>query len=100
MDWFFDGIGTEIISILIGLVIGAGTGGAIGYRIGVGKNTLTQKQKVGNNSQQKQIGKMSEGVDSNSTPNTTKISCSRVSQKQKGGNGSVQSQIGGIHSGQ
>lgn len=31
MEWIFDGIGTEIISLLIGL---AG-GGAIGYRIGI-----------------------------------------------------------------
>jgi hypothetical protein len=61
MDWFFDGIGTEIISILIGLVIGAGTGGAIGYRIGVGKNTLTQKQKGGNGSVQSQIGGIHSG---------------------------------------
>jgi hypothetical protein len=98
MDWFFDGIGTELIGILVGLVIGAGTGGAIGYRIGVRKNALTQKQKAGNNSRQKQIGKILEGVDRDSTQNITKVSCSRVNQKQNGGEDSIQSQLGGINS--
>ena len=40
MEWIFDGIGTEIISLLIGL---AG-GGAIGYRIGI-RNKNSQHQK-------------------------------------------------------
>lgn len=40
MEWIFDGIGTEIISLLIGL---AG-GGAIGYRIGI-RNKIFQHQK-------------------------------------------------------
>ena len=40
MEWIFDGIGTEIISLLIGL---AG-GGAIGYRIGI-RNKISQHQK-------------------------------------------------------
>lgn len=37
MDWIFDGIGTEIISIIAGLLIGACAGGTIGYRIGISK---------------------------------------------------------------
>ncbi len=50
MEWIFDGIGTEIISIIISLFIG----GAIGFKIGVNKNN--QKQKAGDNSTQFQIG--------------------------------------------
>lgn len=38
MDWFFDGLGTLIIGLLIG---GAG-GTAIGWRIAIRKTRLTQ----------------------------------------------------------
>lgn len=51
MVWIFDGIGTEIISLLLGLL----GGGAIGYRIGV-RNKVSQRQKGGNNAKQVQIG--------------------------------------------
>lgn len=51
MDWFFDGVGT----LLIGLVIGAGGGGAIGYRVGV--RSTKQIQKAGDNASQTQIGR-------------------------------------------
>ena len=50
-EWIFDGIGTELISLLIGAVFG----GAAGYRIG-SKNKIKQKQKAGDNSKQIQIG--------------------------------------------
>ena len=50
-EWFFEGIGTEIISLIIGLLIG----GISGYRIGV-KNSTKQKQKAGKNSTLNQIG--------------------------------------------
>ena len=79
MEWIFDGIGTEIISLLIGL---AG-GGAIGYRIGIrNKNFPTSKkgetrqnkykletlsmmeiQKAGDNAQQFQIQNLTIGID-------------------------------------
>lgn len=51
MDWIFDGIGTEIISSVIGLIIG----GAIGYKIGI-RNRVNQKQKAMDNAKQIQIG--------------------------------------------
>lgn len=51
MEWIFDGIGTEIISLLIGL---AG-GGAIGYRIGI-RNKISQHQKGRDQAKQVQIG--------------------------------------------
>lgn len=54
-EWIFDGIGTEIIVAVIGLLVGAFGGGAVGYKIGV-KNKIKQKQKAGDNVNQNQIG--------------------------------------------
>lgn len=51
LEWIFDGIGTELISLLIGAVFG----GAAGYKIG-SKNKIKQKQKAGDDSKQIQIG--------------------------------------------
>lgn len=51
MDWIFQGIGT----LLVGLVIGAGGGGAIGYRVGI--TSTKQNQKAGNNASQTQVGR-------------------------------------------
>ena len=55
MEWMFDGIGTELISTVIGLLIGAFGGGAVGYKIG-SKNKIKQNQNAGDNSKQIQIG--------------------------------------------
>lgn len=92
LEWIFDGIGTEIVSIVGGLIIGAIGGGAVGYKIGI-KQTLSQIQSAGNDSEQKQelqIGK--NGVGTNSSKSKTNLK-----QSQKAGNGSVQTQIGGIN---
>lgn len=51
IDWIFSGIGTEIISAIIGVIIG----GVGGYRIGV-RNRIKQVQKAGNNSNLSQTG--------------------------------------------
>ena len=48
-EWFFDGIGTWIISLIIGLIIG----GTATFSI---KSHNKQKQTAGNNSIQTQIG--------------------------------------------
>lgn len=50
MEWFFDGIGTEIVAVIISLILG----GTMGYVIGVNKNI--QKQKARDNGIQVQIG--------------------------------------------
>jgi len=50
MNWIFDGLGTEIISIIFGLIFG----GACGYRIGIKKN-IKQKQIANDNANQVQI---------------------------------------------
>lgn len=53
MEWIFDGIGTAIVTLIIGFF----TGGAVGYRIGIKKKKITnQKQKAGNNARQLQVG--------------------------------------------
>ena len=57
MEWIFDGIGTAIITLIVGLL----TGGEVGYKIGINKNTVKQKQKAGDNSSQIQIGRDSNG---------------------------------------
>ena len=55
LSWIFDGIGTEIICIVVSLVVGSLGGGAIGYRIGV-KNRNKQIQKAKDHANQNQIG--------------------------------------------
>lgn len=51
LKWIFDGIGTELLSLIIGAVVG----GLGGYKIGV-KTKVKQNQKAGKNSTQSQIG--------------------------------------------
>ncbi len=53
MEWIFEGIGTAIVSGLIGVVFGGG----VGYYIGV-QTSIKQKQKAGDNAQQNQIGQI------------------------------------------
>lgn len=48
-EWFFDGIGTWIISLIIGIIIAGATTCSI-------KSHNKQKQTAGNNSIQTQIG--------------------------------------------
>lgn len=51
MEWVFDGIGTELISLLIGGLLG----GTIGYKIGI-NNKISQRQKGGDDANQIQFG--------------------------------------------
>lgn len=51
MDNIFQGIGTEIIGVLLNTVLSLIVGGAVGYKIGISSK---QKQKAGNNSNQVQ----------------------------------------------
>lgn len=51
MDWIFDGIGTAIVTLIVGLI----SGGAVGYRIGINKK-VKQTQKAGDNASQMQVG--------------------------------------------
>ena len=71
---FFDGLGTELISILIGLCLAGG--GFWYYKNG----KVSQKQKAGNNAKQRQEVKSSNKKN--------------VSQSQEAGDDSDQIQIG------
>lgn len=53
MEWIFNGIGSEIISAVIGLLIG----GVGGYSIAIRK-TNNMKQKAKNNANQTQVGEI------------------------------------------
>ena len=52
ISWIFDGIGTAIVTGLVGLLLG----GTVGYKIGVKKTKIRQSQRAGKNSSQVQIG--------------------------------------------
>lgn len=90
IKWAFDGIGTEIISLFFGLIIG----GISGYAIG--KNTKsTQTQSAGNNAKQKQVFTVDNGSD-----NSKKyMENNTIQQAQTAGDNAVQTQIGGVKHG-
>lgn len=92
MEWIFDGIGTEIVSIIISLIIGAIGGGAVGYKVGI-KRTLSQKQSARDDSEQRQELQ----IEKNDVGTNSSKSKTNLKQSQKAGNGSVQTQIGGIN---
>jgi len=56
IKWIFDGIGTAIITFVLGLLVG----GTAGYKIAI-KKTIKQRQKAGDNSSQSQIGEIKHG---------------------------------------
>lgn len=88
-DWIFSGIGTEIVSLLIGLLVGFS-----GYKI-IKKKKCVQKQFAKDNANQRQE------MEINSTDNLKKSEKNNVNLKQiqKAGNNSVQVQIGRINNG-
>ena len=65
VDAFFDGIGTQIFSIIISLLIGGVGGYFIRYRIEQ-KNKSKQSQKARDNATQIQIGVINNGTDKES----------------------------------
>lgn len=89
-EWIFDGIGTEIIS----LIVGTAFGGAVGYKLGV-KNRTKQIQWAGDDAQQKQVADIGGADVFKSTANIN----SNTKQIQKAGNRAVQTQVGGINDG-
>ena len=63
-EWIFDGIGTELISLLVGAILG----GTAGYKIG-SKNKIKQKQKARDDSEQIQIGSVNYNGDQQTKSN-------------------------------
>lgn len=86
-EWFFDGIGTELVSLIIGAI----GGGAVGYKIGI-KRTSVQKQVARDNALQTQEIKM----EKNDVRNSHVKSKTSIRQSQKAGNNATQIQVGGI----
>lgn len=87
-EWLFDGIGTEIVGIIIGLAIG----GTAVYKF-VTRDKSKQKQKAGDNAKQRQEFEVETDAQEDG-----KIK-SNIKQSQKAGNGANQSQIGRIKNG-
>ena len=85
-EWIFDGIGTE----LIGLAIGALLGGVAGYNIGI-RSKSKQMQKAGDGANQQQTYTIGVGTD---VKNNTKIN-TKIVQSQNAGNNATQVQTGG-----
>lgn len=84
-EWVFDGIGSQII----GIVLSLGIGGFVGYKIGISQS-INQRQIAKNNSNQKQDNKaIIKGSMNKNSKNTES-----VKQFQKAGDNSSQIQIG------
>lgn len=91
MEWFFDGLGSELVSIIIGFVFG----GVSGYKVGISKSSIKQSQKAGRNSKQMQTGVV---VTTNKTDDEkSSYNSLKIRQKQKAGKDSDQQQEGEKH---
>ena len=90
LQWIFDGIGTELLSLAIGGI----AGGFAGYKIGIKKSgKQVQKAKSGTKQRQELI------VNGNTTDGEKSNVQNGIRQTQKAGKNSEQVQIGGIDSG-
>ena len=89
MQWFFEGLGTEIISVFIGLIVGA----LSGYKVGVRK-TIKQFQNSKDQAEQSQIGLLEYELNNQDVHDKT-VRCYQI---QKSGDASKQILIGGINS--
>lgn len=87
-DWFFDGIGTELVSLLIGAL----TGGFAGYRIGI-RHKSKQMQKAESNATQVQVLHADAEIDAKES----KKCDLKTTQSQEAGDHATQVQIGGLH---
>lgn len=88
-EWFFDGIGSTIVSLVVGAIIG----GFTGYKIGIHKR-VKLIQKAGDSSEQNQtIEQDGEAYDTSISYNIN------LSMKQKAKNNANQTQIGGVRNG-
>ena len=86
IKWFFDGLGSQ----LIGLAIGSILGGITGFHIGKHKSKFIQQQDGGIESEQYQNGS-SQHKNNNDKSEDVVVS---FTQKQTAGNKSKQTQIG------
>lgn len=87
IQWFFSGLGTELVSLAIGAIFG----GIVGFRIGKHKIKLHQVQKAGEKSEQYQKGTFRKKSNNEKSEDVI----SSFTQKQIAGDYSKQTQIGG-----
>lgn len=90
LEWIFDGIGTELISLAVGAI----AGGFSGYIIGV-KKIARQSQKAKSGAKQRQELLIDNDVATGEKCNVQNT----LKQAQNAGNDSEQVQIGGINCG-
>ena len=64
-EWIFDGIGTQVLSIVGGIIVCGGGGYLVGRWVKK-KIHINQNQKAGNNSRLNQIGNISISNEENS----------------------------------
>ncbi|MCM1024250.1 MAG: hypothetical protein NC395_09350 [Prevotella sp.] len=87
IQWVFSGLGTELVSLAIGAILG----GIVGVRIGKHKRKLHQIQKAGKESEQYQKGTLRKKINNEKSEDVI----SSFTQKQIAGDNSKQTQIGG-----
>jgi len=92
MDWIFSGIGTQIISSLFSLIVGAIGGGVIGYKIGM-KHSADQRQAASDSAKQRQEFQTDVKSKIGNESSNHQVS---IRQRQKAGSNANQTQIGGI----
>jgi hypothetical protein len=86
MEWFFNGIGT----MLLGLILGAAGGGIVGYKFGFSKSKVDQAQKAEGNARQIQVGEKS----TNKRDSQTFVRTGSYNQSQEATDNATQIQIG------
>ncbi len=91
IEWIFSGIGTQILSLIIGAI----GGGIIGYRVGMRK-TGAQKQTAKEGATQRQEMEI---IDTSGDNQGDKSSTHHIKQTQKAGKDSEQTQVGRIRHG-
>lgn len=91
IKWVFDGIGTELLTGIIGLLVGGVGGFALGRR-----TKSRQTQNAEDSAKQKQSFKIDNGDE---TIRTRKQETNTIVQKQKAGNNSEQIQTGCMKNG-
>ena len=90
-EWFFDGIGTEIVSAIIGLLAG-GIGGFF-----IGRRTKTvQRQKAGNDAKQRQ---QAATCNLNEEKERSRKQRDSIFQEQVAGDNAEQIQTGSVKNG-
>ncbi len=92
VQWFFEVLGTEILSLIVGMI----SDGFIGFRVGKRTSKFKQSQKAGRNSKQYQSGEVSfkedcsgENRDNLSSFRQSQIAGDNSEQVQNGGQGDV-----------